>query len=221
MPALHQALMNSYAVSGENSVRLLLMTATPITKHPLELVKLINLCKPIYKQIPSTFDQFCSEYLTEEGTFTPVGQDRFLDQIAGHISYLNREKDARQFSQPRIKQVLVPMLSDAQMTYIDDFDKFVARSQSENDVLIIQERLEKTAKKIEDELHDISKENFRSFFELCEKYENIPEKKCQSVINKNVSALIREIQAYTKSMRNQLKDIRTEIAKIKKGNRKS
>jgi hypothetical protein len=217
MAALHQALMNSYAISGENSVRLLLMTATPITKHPLELVQLINLCRPIEKQIPATFDQFCGEYLTEEGTFTPAGQDRFLDQIAGHISYLNREKDARQFSQPRVKRVLVPILSDAQMTHIDDFDKFVARSQSENDVLVIQERLEKTAKMIEDELRDISKENFRSFFELCEKYENIPGKKCQSVVKKNVSALIREVRAYTKSMRDQLKDIRSELAKIKKG----
>ena len=217
MAALHQSLMNSYAISGENSVRLLLMTATPITKHPLELVQLINLCRPIEKQIPATFDQFCGEYLTEEGTFTPAGQDRFLDQIAGHISYLNREKDARQFSQPRVKRVLVPILSDAQMTHIDDFDKFVARSQSENDVLVIQERLEKTAKMIEDELRDISKENFRSFFELCEKYENIPGKKCQSVVKKNVSALIREVRAYTKSMRDQLKDIRTELTKIKKG----
>ena len=217
MAALHQALMNSYAISGENSVRLLLMTATPITKHPLELVQLINLCRPIEKQIPATFDQFCGEYLTEEGTFTPAGQERFLDQIAGHISYLNREKDARQFSQPRVKRVLVPILTDAQMTHIDDFDKFVARSQAESDVLVIQERLEKTAKMIEDELRDISKENFRSFFELCEKYENIPGKKCQSIVKKNVSALIREVRAYTKSMRDQLKDIRTELAKIKKG----
>jgi hypothetical protein len=217
MAALHQSLMNSYAISGENSVRLLLMTATPITKHPLELVQLINLCKPIEKQIPATFDQFAGHYLTEEGTFTSAGQDQFLDEIAGHISYLNREKDARQFSQPRVKRVMVPILSDAQMNDVDDFDKFVARSQAESDVLVIQTNLEKTAKKIEDELKDISKENFRSFFELCEKYENIPGKKCQLVIKKNVSALIREVRAYTKSMRDQLKEIRTELGKLKKG----
>jgi hypothetical protein len=217
MPALHQALMNSYAVSGENSVRLLLMTATPITKHPLELVQLVNLCKPIEKQIPATFDQFASHYLTEEGTFTPSGQYQFLDQIAGHISYLNREKDARQFSQPRVKRVLVPILSDSQMNYVDDFDKFVARSQSESDVLVIQENLEKTAKKIEDELRDISKENFRSFFELCHNYENISGKKCETVIRKNVAALVREVKVYVGTMRDQLKNIRSELSKIKKG----
>jgi hypothetical protein len=217
MPALHQALMNSYAVSGENSVRLLLMTATPITKHPLELVQLINLCRPIEKQIPATFDQFAAQYLTDEGTMTPLGQKQFLDQIAGHISYLNREKDARQFSQPRVKRVMVPILSESQMKDVDDFDKFVARSQAESEVLVIQENLEKTAKKIEDELRDISKENFQSFFELCGKYENIPGKKCQTVIRKNVAALVREVKAYVKIIRDQLKSIRTELAKIKKG----
>lgn len=214
MPALHQALMNSYAVSRENSVRLLLMTATPITKHPLELVQLVNLCKPIHQQIPSTFDLFASQYLTEEGTFTSAGQTRFLDQIAGHISYLNREKDARQFSQPRVKRVLVPMLSDTQMRDVDDFDKFVARSEAESDVLVIQANLEKTAKKIEDELRDISKENFQSFFQLCGK---IPGKKCEAVVRKNVAALLREVKAYVQTMRDQLKGIRTELVKIKKG----
>jgi hypothetical protein len=217
MAALHQALMNSYAVSGENSVRLLLMTATPITKHPLELVQLINLCRPIEKQIPATFEQFAGQYLTEEGRFTPAGQDQFLDEIAGHISYLNREKDARQFSQPRVKRVMVPILSDAQMNDVDDFDKFVARSQADSEVLVIQANLEKIAKTIEDELKDISKENFQSFFELCKKYENIPGKKCQLIIRKNVAALVREVKSYTKNLRDQLKDIRTEVAKIKKG----
>ena len=217
MSALHQALMNSYAISGENSVRLLLMTATPITKHPLELVQLVNLCRPIEKQIPATFDQFAAEYLTEEGTFTSFGQDRFLDQIAGHISYLNREKDARQFSQPRIKRVLVPILSESQMPHVDDFDKFVARSQAETDILAIQDRLEKTATKIENELRDISKEDFDSFFELCEKYENISEKKCKIVIKKNVVALVKEVKAYTKSLREQLKTIRKELGEMKKG----
>lgn len=217
MAALHQALMNSYAISGENSVRLLLMTATPITKHPLELVQLVNLCRPNHLQIPATFEQFGAEYLTEEGIFTPLGQDRFLDQIAGHISYLNREKDARQFSQPRIKRVMVPILSDAQMTHVDDFDKFVSRSQAENDIMVIQDRLEKTAEKIENELRHISKEDFQSFFKLCDNYENISEKKCQAVIKKNVVALIRDVKAYTKTLKDQLKIIRKELSEMKKG----
>jgi hypothetical protein len=33
-----------------------------------------------------------------------------MDQVAGHISYLNREKDARQFAQPIVKQVKVNVM---------------------------------------------------------------------------------------------------------------
>jgi hypothetical protein len=175
------------------------------------------LCRPIEKQIPATFEQFAGQYLTEEGRFTPAGQDQFLDEIAGHVSYLNREKDARQFSQPRVKRVMVPILSDAQMNDVDDFDKFVARSQADSEVLVIQANLEKITKTIEDELKDISKENFQSFFELCKKYDNIPGKKCQLIIRKNVAALVREVKSYTKNLRDQLKDVRIEVAKIKKG----
>jgi GxxExxY protein len=40
MGAFHQALMNSYAVSGINSARVLLMTATPITENAMELIQL-------------------------------------------------------------------------------------------------------------------------------------------------------------------------------------
>jgi hypothetical protein len=112
---------------------------------------------------------------------------------------------------------MVPILSDAQMSDVEDFDKFVARSQAESEVMVIQDNLEKIAKKIEDELKDISKENFRAFFELCEKYENIPGKKCQLIIRKNVAALVREVKSYTKTLRDQLKDIRAELAKMKKG----
>jgi len=58
MNALQQALMNSYEISGADSVKLLLMTATPITQNPLELIQLINLCKPIEEQMPTDFGEF-------------------------------------------------------------------------------------------------------------------------------------------------------------------
>ena len=58
MNALHAALMNSYTVSGNNSVKLLLMTATPIQTDPMELIKLINLFKLPTQQMPDNFDIF-------------------------------------------------------------------------------------------------------------------------------------------------------------------
>jgi len=217
MKALHESLMNSYAVSGANSVRLLLMTATPITENPMELVQLMNLCKPLQEQMPATFDLFASQYLSEEGVFTKNGQHEFMDNIAGHISYLNREKDARQFSQPRIRKIMVPMLSNELMKYVDDFDKFILRSESENEVMKIQERLESVAKKIEDELSIISKNDFDSLYEHCAKFPEIPEKKCETVIRKNVVSLMKEVSGYIKTFKEQLKTIREEISKVKRG----
>jgi hypothetical protein len=217
MKALHESLMNSYAVSGVNSVRLLLMTATPITENPMELVQLMNLCKPIQEQMPATFDLFASQYLSEEGVFTKKGQHDFLDNIAGHISYLNREKDARQFSQPRVRKIMVPMLSNELMKNVDDFDKFILRSESENEVMKMQERLENVANKIEDELRIISKNDFHSLYDHCAKFPEIPEKKCETVVRKNVVSLMKEVSGYIKTFKEQLKTIREEISKVKQG----
>jgi hypothetical protein len=47
--------------------------------------------------------------LDESGHFTKKGSRKFLDSVAGYISYLSREKDARQFSQPIITSVNVPL----------------------------------------------------------------------------------------------------------------
>ena len=105
MVSLHASLMNSYIVSGSNSVKLLLMTATPIQTDPMELIKLVNLFKMPNEQMPNNFDVFSEEYLNSEGFFKPEGLHKFRNEIAGHISYLNREKDARQFSQPVVSVI--------------------------------------------------------------------------------------------------------------------
>jgi hypothetical protein len=111
MVALHASLMNSYIMSGPNSVKLLLMTATPIQTDPMELIKMVNLFKMPDKQIPDSFDLFSEEYLDSNGFFTPSGLHKFRNETAGYISYLNREKDARQFSQPVISVIQTDVYS--------------------------------------------------------------------------------------------------------------
>lgn len=129
MVKFHASLMNSYTVSGNDSVRLLIMTATPIQNDPMELIKLINLTKVPDDQFPSIFTDFSEKYLKEDGTFTGQGLNLFKDEIAGHISYLNREKDARQFSQPVIHNVEVPVLKENVMKRNQDFNiKLVKRT---------------------------------------------------------------------------------------------
>ncbi|GLC54525.1 hypothetical protein PLESTB_000875900 [Pleodorina starrii] len=107
---LHAALMRSYERSGEDSVRLLLMTATPWVHDPLEIIRLLNLMRTPGQQLPDNYIRFRTEYLDESGaTFTPEGRHKLLSQLTGYISFLDRSRDARQFAQPRLHHVLVPL----------------------------------------------------------------------------------------------------------------
>jgi len=107
--AITAAIQNSYKVSGVDSVRLLLMTATPYTTAPMDFMKLTNLMKEEADQLPIVFNDFLDEYLDEDGTFDNGGKRFFANKMTGYISYLNRSNDARQFAYPIFHQELVPM----------------------------------------------------------------------------------------------------------------
>jgi hypothetical protein len=215
MGALHESLMKSYAISGEDSVRLLLMTATPITESPMELVKLINLCKPIGEQMPHTFESFSTRYLNEEGHFTPSGEHDYLDNIAGHISYLNREKDARQFSQPIVKRVLVPIASDLQLEKMKQYDKVILKSSLDENLVKMKEDAEKVNEKLDGELSELGNERFNYLKSLCDiPSDEVPTKVCKKIISKNIKELSGEIKEYVKSIKTQLKQIRSEIKSV-------
>ena len=151
MTELHLSLMNSYAVSGENSAKLLLMTATPITKDPMELLKLLNLCRPIEDQFPENYFAFKQKYLNSEGIFE-ANRLKFLNKIAGYVSYLDRSNDIRQFSQPKLHYVFDTIDSN-----IIDFDK-----RGTN-------RLNKINKKQMDELNKEKKKQMIIFSKLSRK----------------------------------------------------
>jgi len=215
MGSLHESLMKSYAISGEDSVRLLLMTATPITESPMELVKLINLCKPIGEQMPHTFESFSTRYLNEEGHFTPSGEHDYLDNIAGHISYLNREKDARQFSQPIVKRVLVPIASDLQLEKMKQYDKVILKSSLDENLVKMKEDAEKVNEKLDGELSELGNERFNYLKSLCDiPSDEVPTKVCKKIISKNIKELSGEIKEYVKSIKTQLKQIRSEIKSV-------
>jgi len=104
----------SYAASGNDSARLLLLTATPWTNDAMDFIKLANLMRPEASALPTTFDAFAAEYLdAESGAFTDAGAARFGDDMAGYVSYLNRENDIRQFARPTYYNVDVPLSLDA------------------------------------------------------------------------------------------------------------
>ena len=107
--AITTSIQNSYKVSGKNSARLLLMTATPYTTNPMDLVKLVNLMKEESEQMPVKFTDFYEEYLDDDGSFSTAGKKFFANDLSGYVSYLNRSNDARQFAYPIFHQEMVPM----------------------------------------------------------------------------------------------------------------
>lgn len=107
--AIKKALHHSYEKSGKDSARILLMTGTPYTDDPIDMMRLMNYMRPASDQLPETLNAFSQEYLDESGKFTKKGKAKFEKQIQGYISYVNREKDRRAFSYPILHEVKVPM----------------------------------------------------------------------------------------------------------------
>ena len=212
MVALHDSLMRSYAISGSDSARLLLMTATPITENPIEIVQLINLCKPLEEQMPSSFEEFSDAYLDTRGEFTTRGRERYLDEIAGHISYLNREKDARQFAQPIIHHVNVPIVSDKQKKVVADYDTIALRESSMRSIIEKKEELEKTSKKLEGELKGLNSSKFSNLLGRCKEVEE--KKICEKIVKRNIKDLVIEAKAYLKTIKDQAARIKTEYKRL-------
>ena len=209
MVALHKALMHSYTVSGNDSVRLLLMTATPITENPLELIKIINLCKPADEQIPDDFITFSDKYLDETGKFTGQGRAAFLDQIAGNISYLNREKDARQFAQVYIQYIRAPLIKDVQDAM--NMDKKFVRSVHGEEINALKSKIRAEIDKIDDDLKSVTAKQFASLKDVCEQFEGRENKQCIKIANTEIKELVKEVKAYTAQIKSDIKTIREEI----------
>jgi hypothetical protein len=209
MDKFHSAVMNSYVTSGKNSVKLLLMTATPITKDPMEMIKILNLCKKPDEQMPTDFSAFSQKYLDDEGKFSEPGQKTFLDNIAGLVSYLNREKDARQFAQPQIESVsvsIVPNIKTVQM-----FDKKAVAQYMESEVANVKTDLKDIAERLSSE-PNVTAKNFQFLKDKCN---NIDESKlqrdCKKIVAANIKELVQEAKDEMTRMKESVKEIRKNI----------
>lgn len=113
-----EALHKSYATSGKDSAKLLLMTGTPYTNDPMEFSKILNMCKNPKSEnlLPTSFADFSIQYLDSTGDFTPKGKVQFMNDIAGLVSYFNRSKDVSTFAQPRIQYRYSYMTSEKNLT---------------------------------------------------------------------------------------------------------
>ena len=209
MSALKKALQHSYTVSGSDSVKLLLMTATPITQNPMELIQIMNLFKPATEQFPEDFGAFSQDYLDEEGRFTANGRKHYLDQIAGYVSYLNRERDARQFAQPVVKFIHSPLIKNSEG--IEAFDKQYVRELLSEDVVKLKNTIVEEAKKLEGDLSDLDASKFAFLKDRCEEYEGKDAKNCLKVARANIREILAEAKSEAKKVREAIKTIRGEI----------
>jgi hypothetical protein len=209
MKALMAALQNSYLVSGADSVRLLLMTATPITGNPMELVKLLNLTKPMADHMPEEFADFSDKYLNEEGRFTVPGERRYLDDIAGHVSYLNREKDARQFSQPIVKFVNSPLVDNVKE--VAKLDKKLFREQVLGDLSDLQKQVEENSKEIDDELKGANALRFGFLKNKCNDLDGKAYKQCQKVVRGHIKDIVAEVKDAIQVIKENIKALKEEI----------
>ena len=209
MNALHQALMNSYQISGANSVKLLLMTATPITQNPLELIQLINLCKPNEEQMPTEFDEFSNKYLDEMGKFTEKGRELYLDDIAGYVSYLNREKDARQFAQPIIHNIHIPMIENQEE--VEKFDKRYVRKYLDSDISDLKKKINEKTKELESETNEIDIHSFDNLYDKCDNVNEKQKSKCEKVVRSHIRELVNEAKQEVTSIKEYIKELREQM----------
>lgn len=137
---LYRGIMNSYKVSGKESCRVMLLTATPIVKNPLEIVKLINLLKPEKEALPTSIQSFQNKYLDTDWKFHKNGSKEFLNSIAGHISYLNQTRYPGEFAQP----VIDFEYADMSLSNLDEESEL-----SKHGILVLEENKEEFEKNIE------------------------------------------------------------------------
>jgi len=174
---MNKLIKNSYNKSGKDSVKLLLLTATPYTTDPMHLIKLINLMKED-NLLPEDFNKFSDEYLDEKtGTFTDKGAEKYLNDISGYISYLNRDRDVRNFAYPVFYDITTNISKSADLntqtelinnekTKLDENEEKL-KTADKKDKKIIKEEIKKIKSNIKNykktlsemSKNDISQEN--------------------------------------------------------------
>ena len=97
---------NSYAVSGTQATKLLLMTATPIKRDAADLFILINLLRTT--PLPTSEPAFSQRYLVNG-----VPNDRITSDLKGYLSYVDLRNDKTRFAQAKIhKTIVTPIAGD-------------------------------------------------------------------------------------------------------------
>jgi hypothetical protein len=202
-PEIIKAIQHSYKTSKADSVRVLLMTATPYTSNPMDFVRLLNIIREDHQQLPDNFDDFGEKYLKNTGKFNEDKKPKFLDEISGQISYLNREKDARQFAYPVFNFVNVNMSMSEVYKY---------KTKLEESKLNIAEQ-EETIQYLKDEKALVKKDK-KEALDGCKTLKVKDRKGCKEDIEDQFKATITEIDDKIKLDTEKMKQLKNQVKKI-------
>jgi hypothetical protein len=141
---LQEMIQRSYSVSGKDSLRLILMSATPITEDPMSSIKILNLLLENDERMPEDFDAFKTKYCNDNGI---INDNKILDimnNMAGLISYIDRSNDKSQFAYPIINDIICNI--DVSTSSLED-----KLSNLNNEIDEITDKIAKYDKKINKE----------------------------------------------------------------------
>ena len=149
-----------------------------------------------------------------------------MDDIVGIVSYLNREKDARQFAQPVIKEIKTPLV-DMQDVY--DYDLRILRNEAKLNIAPFIKRIERIRELFKGELGDLDPNKFKVLVDACtenpyieinEKIANKYNKACHRISKKYMHNVTNKAKEQVKKIRAMIKDIQAEIKELRE-NKKS
>ena len=129
-------IQKSYELSGTNSVRVLMMSGTPITKSPQDLFEILNTLIPDPKRRIPSWPEFRKYFFVENAdeTFSinAEGVKLYQSRAKGLISYLNREGDATTFVQPKLQRIEVSVKIPSMITEEDILKEYIKESKIYN-----------------------------------------------------------------------------------------
>ena len=206
---LSKKILDSYEISKKDSVKLLLMTATPYSEDPMQMIQLLNLMRPRSDQFPSEYEEFKKLYLKENGKIAE--SLKFMSKVSGYISYLNRETDVRQFAHPIIKSVPVPIslsMKNNTLQKIEDIQfsiDFANRTIEANKVAKQKHKTEKDLLKIkckEVKGKEAKAECLKEIKEIEEKFKKNLSEEVDKSNEEKVKKLKKELQTVNKTLLN-------------------
>jgi hypothetical protein len=214
MDVMERLLQKSYDVSGKDSARLLIMTATPFTNSPMELFQLINLCKErSSEKITTNLMEFKSKYMNTDSLLTDVGVKKLADKLSGYISYLNREQDPTQFAQPIM--IEVPVI----MSYIldDDVRREMFSKQDKQVIALNKIELNQLAKQQEKNIKDLNK-RLRGTQKRLKEILKERQAQCKTIKNRDAKAkcMLEQKEVVEAEIHDTIESIKLELENLKK-----